>query len=607
MRRLIGILVFAALAGILTVSGVALAADPELVVFVDDAALSLTLPAAAIQADFSVEVLNRDTQPWTVTLRLLDTTVNGAAAAIPGVPEPLGSAVVSARSTHEFDVTLKTGTPYVGKYAGRLVAISSAGDVARRDFAMSVATAPTATPGVGTLGAPLPAEIAFTATKLCPTPFDGLCPESDTLLGLPQISVSPDLAALIGSVPLSAPDSIAQMSVKDNRLKFSGVTEAAEYKGKITIGTGDSKQDTAVRLIATDVIVWPLLVLIVGLWCATRIEDFFKNRRPLAQLRIALETDKRQALADQKALTDWLRPQPFWPARDRQATAIYAVRGRSLLGDEANRALREFKQIESADEREKRWGVLGTERARVAKLVEDLEKLNRLARVVSYQYQRLVGRVGEGSAAATPAVKAAAAAWAGGVVPPDANFDALQTTMVSAAGFLEKLLGSVILVEDVAQIADERHASDALKKRIADLRGEILGPTTTTADVVEERNNAARALETEVRTAAVAAREDLTGYVSPQREASEVEPIAAELAPPAGLPMDRALSAELARQELLYNIAAGFFVVLSGLATLYFAKSSFGTIGDYLSVFLWGVGIGEVVKLLPRLPLLRPA
>jgi hypothetical protein len=604
MQRRIRWLVLAITSWALLAASPAQAAEPEVLTFLNDQALSLTVTAGATEATFSVDVVNGDTARRTITIRLVDTTLNGTAAAIPGAADPLGSIGVDPGDTDRFDVTLRSDTPYNGKYAGRLVATDGAGHIARRDFLMSAAAPVAESPAPGVLAAPLPAELLLTATRRCPTPLNSVCLRADEVFGIPGMPVAPDLAGVMGSVPLSGPDSVAQLSVKDGHLTVIGIAAAAEYKGKITIGTGDTKQETAVRLVVTDLVLYPLLLLLAGLWSATRIEDFFKYRRPLADLRIALEADKRRAREEQDRLTKWLTdaPQPAWPVDARTAVRIYDATVPSLLGDEADRALREFKKSESADERDKRWGLIGSERTRLAKLVDRLEILGRLAPVLSDEYQQLTTRIGRDVAARTPAVRAAVQAWSGEVLPPHADFEAREKTMTSSVGFVERLLNALILVDQIAQLAVDKNAAQTLRDSIADVREQLLGPSTTSVEVVSERETSVRKLETDVLAAATSGRVDTSGYVSPVPALSHVEPLAEELQ---DLALDRRLSVQLANQEFRYNIAAAIFVVLSGLAALYFTKASFGTIGDYLGVFLWGIGVGEVVKLLPRLPLLR--
>ena len=50
-----------------------------------------------------------------------------------------------------------------------------------------------------------------------------------------------------------------------------------------------------------------------------------------------------------------------------------------------------------------------------------------------------------------------------------------------------------------------------------------------------------------------------------------------------------------------FYVVSGFIVVLTGLAALYIGNSSFGSLSDYASVFLWGTVVDEGFKLARRL------
>ena len=54
-------------------------------------------------------------------------------------------------------------------------------------------------------------------------------------------------------------------------------------------------------------------------------------------------------------------------------------------------------------------------------------------------------------------------------------------------------------------------------------------------------------------------------------------------------------------EDLRFGLASGVFVVASGMSLLYFPKETFGSVGDYLSVALWGTAVGEGVQLARRL------
>ena len=46
---------------------------------------------------------------------------------------------------------------------------------------------------------------------------------------------------------------------------------------------------------------------------------------------------------------------------------------------------------------------------------------------------------------------------------------------------------------------------------------------------------------------------------------------------------------------------ASVFAVISGLATFYFGKHGFGSVGDYIALFLWGAGVDQTKNFIQNL------
>jgi|GEM_PF-4385825 len=57
----------------------------------------------------------------------------------------------------------------------------------------------------------------------------------------------------------------------------------------------------------------------------------------------------------------------------------------------------------------------------------------------------------------------------------------------------------------------------------------------------------------------------------------------------------------LRRDQLRFDALSGVIVVLTGLSVLYFSNPTFGSLGDYAKMLLWGSGVGEGVQLARRL------
>ncbi|WP_394837163.1 hypothetical protein LVJ94_09675 [Pendulispora rubella] len=61
------------------------------------------------------------------------------------------------------------------------------------------------------------------------------------------------------------------------------------------------------------------------------------------------------------------------------------------------------------------------------------------------------------------------------------------------------------------------------------------------------------------------------------------------------------LTLELMRDQRMFDRLSALLVVLAGMSVLYFPNPSFGSLGDYATMLLWGTGVGEAVQLARRL------
>jgi hypothetical protein len=68
----------------------------------------------------------------------------------------------------------------------------------------------------------------------------------------------------------------------------------------------------------------------------------------------------------------------------------------------------------------------------------------------------------------------------------------------------------------------------------------------------------------------------------------------------------KVLASRLHADQRRFDVLSGLIVVLTGLSLLYFTNPTFGSLGDYAGLLLWGSGVGEGVqfarRILPSLP-----
>ncbi|MDQ3690291.1 MAG: hypothetical protein M3406_09720, partial [Chloroflexota bacterium] len=391
--------------------------------FVDSGSLVINVPVGQTSVSISASVFNGTTERQVVTLDLVGVTGTGSdpsSQRLPGAPVPLTTGRIDAGTVADLQATVELPETATDSYVGRLVVYAGDGSLDRREFKLNLAAAPSSPSAANTLARPLPETLPISAWSLVPSPIAWLLPGDSALVGLPHIT-----SAEFVSVPLAGAGTIGRLSVADGRLSVSGIDAAGEYLGKVTVGEGDTEETTAVTVSVADIIVYPLIVLLIGLRAASLIDDFLTRRRPRAKLEIDLTTEQERTQRAQSDMHDWLSklPPDAWPSSDRRPIRIFdAAEPKSLLASEAIGALEEFDKAESADERDKRWSVpYGSELLRIQGYRRDLAVYYDLGRAISGRLAELSLRVPV-NAGTMPVFSALADAWAGTVIETPTSF-----------------------------------------------------------------------------------------------------------------------------------------------------------------------------------------
>lgn len=569
--------------------------------FVDSGALVINVPVGQTSVSISASVFNGTTESQLVTLDLVGVTGTGtdpSAQRLPGAPTPLAASRVAAGTVADLQAAIELPATATGSYAGRLVIYADDGSLDRREFKLNVAAPPSSPSAANTLARPLPATLRLSAWSLVPSPIAWVLPGDSALVGLPDITSAESVAA-----PLAGTDAIGRLGVDDGRLAVSGIDAAGEYSGTITVGAGDTKETTAVTVSVADMILYPLIVLVIGLRIAARIDDFLTRRRPRARLEVDLTTEQERTQQAQSEMFDWLSalPPDGWPSPDRRPIQIFdPADPKSLLASEAANALDEFDRAESAEERDKRWSVpYGTELLRIQKYRHDLAVCYDLGRrEMSPRFAELRWRL-PANGGSMPVFAALADAWAGTVITAPESFtariEAIDTSMTLLKEFMR------LERETLRVAADAKAAGDAFVQR-ANAERELLLGEGADAKMLAEIDTRLRALRREIVEAS-------PGNLVADGEAElvpaplDLDRFRERLAPPVREAASATLRQRLKDDEWWVNTAIALFVVLSWVATVYLVNGKFGSLADYLGALLYGITLTELLKLASRLPL----
>lgn len=601
----------AAQLALVSMSALLLIAGPQ-VALADEAAPSIisfldTQPIAIKDATspprVSVLIVNLSEMQQTVTIWRSDP--NGTADPVQASATPKA---IPAGGVESFEVDLPV------PYDGTLIATSDHGGYATRDVSVA-ARSVVAQPMSGVIAPPYPSKVTMSVDTWLPSPLVSLV-ESRLFdvktwgLQWSHLVVADAAKQAFDGAAVSGPNSIARLYVgPDNSLGTIGTDRAGAYTGTVKIGSGDAASSIDVTVNVRDFFVYPLLVLLLSLFLASKLDAFLSKRRPRARLQIEIERLKERARSEQKKFGDWLNgsPLPPWPVEgtDRHAILIYdGADAPSALLAAGTEGLSKFDQIESPDERDKRFGVpMGTDVAMMRDLVDHEGLLLEDAQLVSKDYGELLRLLPKDQApTAIPIVAHVRDAWSGPQPKTVAEFDAGLKSVEESAKDLKRLAQVLAYANEV--LADAEEAGDKFPARAKALLDRLFGPATQNSDDADGVMKELRDLEGEIAKAGSSRR-------TASLDAAVVEQVFGDQAwmgirnrrlarrPRAS---SESLSKELNALEWRYGLIGGAAVVLTG-ATVYLSNATFGSLGDYVGLLLWGIGVGEAIKLARRLPI----
>lgn len=590
-----------------------LAADPTGVAFVTPTPFSISIAAGEAHHELSLVVFNGSPEARTITVRTL------GLAGDDGEAKPSDDLVISSGKQQVLPgelsapivIMVERGKSQPGTYSGRLIATSTDGTIALADLTVSIAEPNNAqggsTPAPDALRLPLPDKVPESEINVLPSPISRLLVWTSRLKGpLPCLScwltetaaitvslpATDELAAAASPAILLASDgsrAVAEPSAQS--IEISGFPGSGQYDGKMSFGKDTS---TTLTVSVRDLILWPALVLAGGLLAATWVDRRLSRQIPRARLRLALQTLKDKAVAAQEQ-ADAAKPAygdpiyRIWKGTEGQ----WIDKGEGALAVAARDAMQDFDENADAAKAASDWIQRGPKFLVIDTLVNDFQSL--LEAVgdlhLSFADLRLLDETRWHEIREEPAAIKAQKALVGVLLKQAADVK----TAFDFAREADDLIAAFSDAYTVIKRWLGRQTDEAKKRELARELNLLRTGHMETRAAIEEVKKAAGEYAPDESNLESQAQPGAIVRFGARGEQEDLAPINVA-----------DLTKALDGQERFAQWAAGFLVLLSGLSALYFTNATFGSLGDYLGVFLWGSVVGTGVTIARRLGPLAP-
>jgi hypothetical protein len=487
-------------------------------------------------------------------------------------------------------LTIGSASP-VGHYQAHLVATAADGTYDSLDVTLVVVSNGSA---VAEFGPQLPATVTLTAERT------GL-----QWLGLPSLvrpaslHLSPS-AQVTGAGPLidKAGDVVAVEKSSDG-LSISDAPAAGHYVGVISsIDIDGQLAATPLEVDIKDALLWPSLILLLGLGLALAAENWFTFRAPLLDLQARLaelrERSGRLATAEEAAI----RQAVAWPAPSRDAVRLYQAgpAPSGLLASATTYATKDFQDLPAADVRAARWGPTGSEWLKIVASVDTQESLQWPARSVSESWARLRSALAAdlGTLETSGLSAELSEAFAGRLV---AQATELADIADKRSALAERLSSAAAVGEFLKYLADAVVA-DADRRSVRALMHRLASSPRGSVDAI--KTIATEALDLQKQAASRPTSESLAQDSAVPSGASPREVLEAALVPVDGgggyetAPFELTsaeLRAALHRRSVTFSGIVGAAVFVTGLSTVYLPNATFGSLADYAAILVWGFSV----------------
>jgi hypothetical protein len=609
------------------VSAPASADVPQGATFLDGSDLDLALATGATFT-INLDVINGSDKAAAYTTSILNLQTPEAGDN-PFTPTPDESGVL-ARTPADIpggavwhqSVTVTAGA--TGLYSGELVVTGSDGTIDQRAFRLTVSPSPGTFAGATSKGLAEPMPAITLSIERSSWIFAEANPAPDVFF-----PVDPQLAPrLLPGQLITATGERADLSIAGNGYVTITAHGPGAYKGVLARqnagGAVDPMPLADITLNVRDDWWSALILLVIALVAGMWLEWFATDGVPKASLRVRLAQLRDAADKATTSHETWLETFRHWPgqAGSPRITGESGM-GKDLDGvvteispylvDASARALRDFNALGSLESRNRRWAADGEEYGKLAANEQAFESLLVRRQDLALAWLAFVAEMTEVQKHrdGTPPLedlvqrsdtrRAVREALGADIIATSRELERslrLVDEATATVGTLNDLAGSLWTIH--ALIPSASTHAEALDVLWAELAA-MPNPATD----VEPLRKAAKALLDAVlaerrtpgvsRRAAAANEEAIAGAlaIAPRRSAAAATTIAAIHE----TPRDARLS------QLWTNILYGALIVtvalIVGLAAQYYGNDTFGSIGDYLGMLVWGFGgvaIGGLLK-----------
>jgi hypothetical protein len=656
-RLLFGLIAICGLT-LLTSVGSALAVDPSGVTFDQDGSVSVSVSrpspgASAATNELRFALINGSTSDTTIRLYAVAGSGEAAASKLPfgvvgGSGRPGGCVVTPAPDNGDTTLVATIGAP-AGRtcpvaipidpsrgavaYSGTLVATDTSGATDTLGFTIAVADASPAKPSPsfdqakGVLESPLPDSVSLTAVSWRLVPrfwiFDY------TLwfpVGAPVLQV--DSAAAKSVTPLLGGDGTIVPAILDpdtRRLTIPTIPGPGTYTGSL-VGS-DGKAAAKLTLTVKDALPMPLLVLLIGVilgFLGQRYISYLRPRREFETQMKAFIDQARAATEREQAAIDG--PANRYPLPHAKAISTYWGVDEGALG----RVIREARAlfISSGDPaaRDTAFALDGPKMTPISKVLQDAEDARGAATTVSAYYWQVRSDLERSH----QPCDFESSVWhqqtvlllQGGPVDNPARLEAVKTDRTTLAA---KLATAEDYIERLG-LLHRQGASDELVDAVRDALCLMVGWDEADWAPVDAAMAKAKAR----KATSVWRRRHVPTQAMRAESLNRAEPVpAARGRAPGGFGvLALAESFDIAGQlegvlrqlllvvrwlllyvwhsslierlrsgESVYIAFVGFAAILTGLNLYYLTSASFGSLADYLTLFLWGLSASALVDL----------
>ncbi len=424
-------------------------------------------------------------------------------------------------------------------------------------------------------------------------------------------------------------------------LRLGDLAAPGKYTGTIQLEPADPEKGSSLSITALirDDWRWPLRILAMGLAVSNVLSMWAGHSIPSKRLQISLNRLKEEAIGLQEAgkeaadtekqkekeqhpdspLSFDLGAYRIYDKGKKQTGEPSAESG--LLASAAERVLEAFGEARTPEEQTK-WGLSGDEFRRVRDYVAQLAGLHAVARETFRHCSRLKEQIDhhdgdEVDFYSLPVALKARRALEPRLVPKASDLEDLQRDLKEASSFVDEFRDLYLWLLELRKKAggNQQYVEEAEK-----LRRQLITTQIENADWVRQIRADAERLARDIAVLGLPikgfkglARTTLYGQLTGAiiSRASERGLRLGGLRDPGELfyllgsvesVSERVREGRFALLLLngLFVVVSGVVVLLTGLTALYMTNDTFGSLGDYAGMFLWGTVVDEGFKLARR-------